>query len=256
MKLPPTLVRRSLLGGSAALAAYSLWRAGSAEAEPVAVIPPGGPWTIELFTSQGCSSCPPSDAHLATISAQPNLVALSYHVDYWDHIGWKDPFADRASTERQRGYARRLRQRSVYTPEMVVEGLGHNPGQTAEPIQSLLATSAARAQRRATPQITLDKDGGVSVALDALDLAGAPAEIAMALYDRRRETRVQRGENGGRTLVHANVVRSFRSLGSWDGTSHRVRLPLPRLEAGQGVAVLVQEADFGPVLGANKLERA
>ena len=89
--------------------------------------PPGdGPWAVELFTSQGCNSCPPADAFLGRLAKRPDIVALSFHVDYWDYIGWKDPFASRETTERQRGYARSLKQRYVYTPEMVVDGIRTN----------------------------------------------------------------------------------------------------------------------------------
>src|ERR1700748_2542532 len=87
----------------------------------------GGPWSIELFTSQGCSSCPPADAELGKLARRPDIVALSFHVDYWDYIGWKDRFATKATTERQRTYARTLAQRYVYTPEMVVDGRVNEP---------------------------------------------------------------------------------------------------------------------------------
>src|SRR5471030_1071545 len=113
--------RRSVLVGAAAATATVSGISASAA-------PPSGPWAIELFTSQGCSSCPPADAQLGKLSERPDIVALSFHVDYWDYIGWKDRFASQEMTERQRVYARVLKQRYVYTPEMVVDGTAHEPG--------------------------------------------------------------------------------------------------------------------------------
>ena len=115
--------RRSLL-----IAGAGLLAGRSAAAEPK-----GGPWSVELFTSQGCSSCPPADLNLGKLATRPDIVALSFHVDYWDYIGWKDRFASKESTERQRVYARTLKQRYVYTPEMVVDGRAHEPGVKDEP---------------------------------------------------------------------------------------------------------------------------
>src|ERR1700742_3135004 len=112
------LARRSLLLGTAALASVG----SPAPAET------GGPWSIELFTSQGCSSCPPADKRLGQLARRPDIVALSFHVNYWDYIGWTDPFASKATTERQHIYARTLKQRYIYTPEMVVDGRAHDPG--------------------------------------------------------------------------------------------------------------------------------
>src|SRR3954462_5977952 len=108
-----------------------------------------GPWAIELFTSQGCSSCPPADAYLGLLAKRPDIVALSFHVDYWDYIGWKDAFATRATTERQRNYARVLMQRYVYTPEMVVEGIGHDTGRERSGIERLLAQAQRHLSGRA-----------------------------------------------------------------------------------------------------------
>src|SRR4030088_3012096 len=118
--------RRSLLVGAAAAAGATMigGKPESAHARSTAE----GPWAIELFTSQGCSSCPPADAYLGRLAKRPDIVALAYHVDYWDYIGWKYAFATRITTERQRAYARALKQRYVYTPEMVVEGIGHDTG--------------------------------------------------------------------------------------------------------------------------------
>jgi len=233
------------MGGAAALAGATLATTARASA--------GGPWAIELFTSQGCSSCPPADAYLGALAKRPDIVALSFHVDYWDYIGWKDRFATPETTERQRAYARVLKQRYVYTPEMVVDGIGHDPGVSREPIASLLAEAQRRAPRRATPELSRASDGVLTIKLAAFKLDG-PAEIVLAVYDRRHSTPVHEGENGGRTLENFNVVRRFETVSPWDGSAANWTVPADRFKPGQGMAVLVQRADHGPMLGCNKLE--
>src|SRR6266481_9649205 len=149
-------IRRSvLMGGAAALAGGALPAAARETS--------GGPWAIELFTSQGCSSCPPADLQLGKLCRRADIVALSYHVDYWDYIGWKDRFATHETTERQRAYARVLKQRYVYTPEMVVDGIGHDPGVSSEPISSLLAEAQRRSPQRATPELARAVGGPLTI---------------------------------------------------------------------------------------------
>ena len=233
------------MGGAAALAGAALTATARATT--------GGPWAIELFTSQGCSSCPPADLKLGGLSRRADIVALSYHVDYWDYIGWKDRFATQETTERQRAYARVLKQRYVYTPEMVVDGIGHDPGVSTEPIASLLAEARRRSPRRATPELSRASDGVLTIKLAAFKLDG-PAEVVLAVYDRRHSTPVHQGENGGRTLENFNVVRRFETVSQWDGSAASWNVPADRFKPEQGMAVLVQHADHGPMLGCNKLE--
>src|SRR5215510_331606 len=144
--------RRSLLIGGAAAAGVAATAARIAMAKAPSTSE--GPWAVELFTSQGCSSCPPADAYLGALAKRQDIVALSYHVDYWDYIGWKDPFANRTTTARQRAYARVLKQRYVYTPEMVVEGIGHDTGREKGGIERLLAEAQRRSSKRATPELS------------------------------------------------------------------------------------------------------
>ena len=242
-----SLPRRAFVLGAAALASAP----GIADASPNA-----GPWAVELFTSQGCSSCPPADAHLGELARRADIVALSFHVDYWDYIGWKDAFASRDTTERQRAYARALRQRYVYTPEMVVDGFAHNPGREMVPIKALLAEAQKRTPRRATPELSRDVAGPLTVKLPDFALDGGNAEISLAVYDRRHATKVNSGENSGRMLENFNVVRRFESLGSWDGSARSWSVPGDGFGPGQGVAVLVQRPDHGPMIGCNKLDFA
>lgn len=237
--------RRAVLAGAAAMAL----------APTVSAAPPSGPWAVELFTSQGCSSCPPADTQLGTLRDRPDIVALSFHVDYWDYIGWKDPFAGRNMTERQRAYARVLRQRYVYTPEMVVDGVTHEPGVTRGSIDEMLKAAQRQSPQRATPKLERVMDGPLTITLAPFKFDGAPADIILAVYDRRHSTPVPRGENTGHTLENYNVVRQFETVAKWDGKAAASWVVAPdRFQPGQGIAVLVQRDDYGPMLGCNKLE--
>jgi len=219
----------------------------------VAAGPQAGPWSVELFTSQGCSSCPPADLQLGKLAARPDIVALSFHVDYWDYIGWKDRFASKEGTERQRIYARTLKQRYVYTPEMVVDGRAHEPGTTEGMIEGLLADARRQSPQRATPELKRTADGALTIRLAAATL-DQPADVIVFAYDRHHSTPVARGENNGRRLENFNVVRHFEVVSRWNGQDRQWTVSADRFQPGQGIAVLVQQADQGPVLGANKLE--
>lgn len=250
---PSRLARRSLLRGGALLAGATL--IDGARGRALAGDAANGPWVVELFTSQGCSSCPPADAYLGRLAKRPDIVALSFHVDYWDYIGWKDPFASHETTERQRAYARVLKQRYVYTPEMVVDGIGDDTGAAAA-VDTLLKQAAQRSPKRATPDLSRDAGGNLAIKLAAYRLESESADVLLVVYDRRQNTRVARGENGGRTLDNFNVVRRFETIRRWNGSPALWTVPVGPLQPGQGLAVLVQRADQGPMIGANKLEIA
>ena len=244
--------RRSLLIGGAAAAGVAVTAARVATAKP-----PGaaeGPWAIELFTSQGCSSCPPADAYLGALAKRPDIVALSFHVDYWDYIGWKDAFATRATTDRQRAYARVLKQRYVYTPEMVVEGIGHDTGRERAGIERLVGEAQRRSAKRATPELSRTSGGALTVKLADFPIEGLPADVTLAIYDRRHSTPVASGENQGRMLENFNIVRRLEVLSRWDGAAASWTIEDAGLQPGLGAAVIVQRADHGPVIGCNKLE--
>ncbi|CAN5914718.1 thioredoxin family protein [soil metagenome] len=209
---------------------------------------------VELFTSQGCSSCPPADAYLGTLAKRADIVALAFHVDYWDYIGWKDPFATRATTDRQRAYVRSLQQRYVYTPQMVVDGIGHDTGRERAGIDKLLGQAQRRSSGRATPELSRTAAGALTVTLGAFALEGQPADVTLAIYDRRHSTPVASGENQGRMLENFNTVRRLESLGRWNGAAASWTIDDARLQPGLGAAVIVQRADYGPVIGCNKLE--
>jgi hypothetical protein len=212
-----------------------------------------GPWAIELFTSQGCSSCPPADAMLGKLAPRPDIVALSFHIDYWDYIGWKDRFATKETTARQRAYARILRQKYIYTPEMVVDGRVHQPGINDGQIETMLADAKRQSTIRTTPTLKRMVDGTLRIWLEAAKI-DAPADVTLFVYDRRHATPVQRGENEGRRLDNFNVVRHLEIVSRWEGAEAHWTVPADRFQAEQGLAVIVQQSDHGPVLGANKIE--
>lgn len=201
----------------------------------------GGPVLIELFTSQGCNSCPPADAYLGDLARRKDVVALAFHVDYWDYIGWKDPFADAAWTQRQRQYSRALRTTQIYTPQMVIDGSEHAVGSDRGAVERLIGGAA----KRERPSVALKR------AADGLELkvfGQGEGEIWIVGYDPRHETRVQRGENAGRTLAEFNVVRGIRRVDAWKGGPLDRTLAAGELPPGAAHAALIQETGLGRVL--------
>ena len=201
------------------------------------------PVLIELFTSQGCSSCPPADSLLGELARNSDVVALGFHISYWDGLGWKDPFSSQSSTDRQRTYARLLEIGQVYTPQIIVDGSREMVG--SDRAKVLAALHDARTEAIAPVTFAADRR---SVTIAAGDARGSVLLVRFAL---ERTTRVARGENARRTLQDANAVESLSSLGSWEGSPLRFAIEPPA--AGEGIAVLVQAAD-GRMFGAAKLQ--
>ncbi len=199
------------------------------------------PAVIELFQSQGCSSCPPANAHVLALANRPDVLALSWQVTYWDYLGWRDSFGDQAFTARQYDYARGLGHDGVFTPQVVVNGRADGVGTRDGEIEALLQ----RADRGSSgPSVTLSADR-VSIGPGA----GA-ADVVLVRYDPRTiQVAVLRGENGGVTLPHRNVVREVRVLGRWTGQT--LAFPLPAASrAGLKAAILVQAGAGGAILAA------
>jgi hypothetical protein len=236
------------------IAAFTGSAGAAAQTAGSGVPSPASPTVVELFTSQGCSSCPPSDQQLGELAKRSDLLPLSLHVDYWDYIGWKDPFASPVNTERQRGYARSLKQRYVYTPEMVVGGLVHDPGYDQAKVGKMLRMAAERSGPRAHPALARAAGNGIAVTLPETHLT-TPCDVWLVTFDRQHRTDVARGENKGATLVNHNVVRSLEKLATWNGEAARWTVPAERVGLGQSVAVVVQQASFGPIIGASRLDR-
>ncbi|HXP77193.1 MAG TPA: DUF1223 domain-containing protein [Stellaceae bacterium] len=218
------------------------------------------PVVVELFTSQGCSSCPPADALLGELSKRGDILALGFHVDYWDYIGWKDPYASKAATKRQRQYAEGFKLSFVYTPQIVVNGVAESVGSDRAGIEAAVEKAKARPVLR--PGLALERrsDGGLLVHVGAAE-AKRPATIWLACFDRQRSTVVPRGENAGSTLTNYHIVRHFESLGTWKGPKLDLTVGPDVVEeyAGrpeQDMAVLVQTDGVGPILAAERLGTA
>ena len=200
------------------------------------------PAVLELFTSQGCSSCPPADALLGKLAAEPGIIALAWHVDYWNRLGWRDPYYTAAATDRQRRYAQALSD-EVYTPALVVNGARMVVGSDRPEVQAAIAQVGGFAVK-----VTLHRDAETWVA--DIDAAGRAVSALLASYDPQRSTQVGAGENGGQRLTEYRIVRGVSPLGTWDGAAHR--LTLPDVAPGLGAALLVQSADL-KILGAAEL---
>tara|TARA_B100000614_G_scaffold226878_1_gene217696 strand:- start:225 stop:950 length:726 start_codon:yes stop_codon:yes gene_type:complete len=209
------------------------------------------PVVVELFTSQGCSSCPPADAFAGKLAQQDDLIVLSFHVNYWDYIGWKDPFATEETTNRQHAYARALGLRHVYTPQMVIDGNTHEVGSDITAVRKAIK-SAEKADPRIPVSATVVDGGKVRVDLPAVDRP-VDAVVLMAVFDKSHETDVRRGENRGRTLTNYNVVRHLIRLGDWKGDAKSFEFATDGAGPGIGCVVLVQAAGNGPILGAAKI---
>ncbi|HLI12166.1 MAG TPA: DUF1223 domain-containing protein [Alphaproteobacteria bacterium] len=210
------------------------------------------PVVVELFTSQGCSSCPPADAYLGELAQRPGIVALAFHVDYWDYIGWKDPFASPASTARQQRYKEALGNRFLYTPEMVIDGRADATGSDRASVSKLLRAEEARGGKIPVTVVETAEDK-YQIEIPAAPFPGE-ATVWMALFDKEHTTAVAAGENDGRHLREFNVVREFRPLGRWRGKALQIPVDMT-LTPANGCAVLLQ-ADArpgdgqGPILGA------
>jgi hypothetical protein len=208
---------------------------------------------VELFTSEGCSSCPPADTYLGELAQRPDVLALAFHVDYWNYIGWTDPYASKLATQRQHDYARNLNLRYVYTPQMVVNGTTEGVGSERLVIAPLI--KAAEDEKALSQPVSIERkaDGALAVHVDAG--AGAePATLWLVGFDREHATPVLRGENAGRTLKEYQVVRSFEAIGTWRGPALDLMLAADRVASEGGVAVLLQQGGTGRIIGAALLK--
>lgn len=215
------------------------------------------PVVVELFTSQGCSSCPPADSFLQELSRRDGVLALSLHVDYWDYISWRDPFASPQSTDRQRSYARTMRQRSVYTPQMVIDGKFQEVGSRRSQVMKFLEYRAQDPEHgRVKVSLALTPSGDLRAEIASDEKRRKitkNATVWLMEFDGRHETKIRSGENAGRTLAHANVVRSIRSIGDWNGEAKTITVSAAELNASgerDGCAVILQTGHAGPILGA------
>jgi hypothetical protein len=210
------------------------------------------PVVVELFTSQGCSSCPPADSYLGQLSRRKDVLPLSYHVDYWDYIGWKDQFADPAYVGRQRAYAMTLGHHMVYTPQVVVAGAIDAQGADRAFIEQKIREAKAR-QRMYPLEVARDpQTGQVLLQLPEASLP-VPATIWLVTYQYKDQAAIDRGVNTGRTLDSFNTVRSLQKVAVWNGHAATVPLQLDakaKAAKPNACAIIANLADYGPVVAA------
>ena len=245
-------VRACLLPGVVAFAIAM--PTGNAQAKTARV--QKSPSVVELFTSQGCSSCPPADRAMAALAARDDLVALSYNVDYWDYLGWRDTLAKPEFSQRQRRYARVRGDGQVYTPQMVVNGRRHIVGGDRPALTRTLR--ATRSALISDLQIQAQKRNKVA----RITLSGVPgwsgrATVWVVGVTPKVTTKIKRGENRGRKITYHNVVRSMMPIGTWTGDAMTLQIdPAMIMKTGAtACAILVQDGDGGPIIAAAWLER-
>lgn len=217
--------------------------AGSGERPPV---------VLELFTSQGCSSCPSADAYLGELAKRDDVLPLSMHVDYWNYIGWVDPYASEANTARQKAYMHALRTSYVYTPQLVVDGKQHVVGSDRAAVEAAIEAAKAAQGGHVKVEVAEERGGRMRVKVPQATIDG-PAAILLVAFDRQHVTQVQAGENSGREITNYRVVRAIKKIGRFDGTETEIAFDeaatLPNLIT-DGCAVLVQSEKTGAILGA------
>ena len=214
---------------------------------------------VELFTSQGCSSCPPADAFLGDLTKRDDVIALTLPVDYWDYLGWKDTLASPTHSKRQRAYARRRGDGQVYTPQMVINGRDHAIGSHRSAVNSTIDREADLAKQSwVKVKLSSDKNAIMVSAGDYRGAGKAPdATIWLLLSTKKTDVAIRRGENRGQSISYHNVVRQMVPIGKWTGSAVMVELPKSDLMEGyDGCTAILQVNGAGPILGAAYLDGA
>lgn len=257
--------RRSAL--LAVVAAFAFAFAGpSALAQPVAptVDPAAGQAqagqqpdaVIELFTSQGCSSCPPADKLLRELADNEKYIALTLPVDYWDYLGWTDTFASERNTERQRNYAKTRGDGAIYTPQAVINGTLHVNGARRNEITNAIKTTEKEFAERRVPIRFWNERNTLNIAIgqsqSGEENETANATVWLGIVQNRGTVDVERGENAGEQLTYTNIVREMAPIGLWQGNPMHIRIPrgAVMMAQAQKIVVLIQENGSGPIIGA------
>jgi hypothetical protein len=217
------------------------------------------PILLELFTSQGCSSCPPADALLTELGKTPGVITLSFSVDYWNYLGWHDTLSSPENSERQRDYARSRGDGRVYTPQLVVDGVYHVNGANEAAIEMAIRNAAKRLKQVQVP-ISMRAEGNSLV----IDIGAAPkgsdlreATVWLAVAKDKETVAISRGENSGKTITYSHPVRELTPIGMWKGEKMTLRLPLNDLQTigGDCLVAMLQVEDTGPILGVAEYEQ-
>lgn len=207
------------------------------------------PVVVELYTSQGCISCPPADELFSELAQQPGVIALALHVDYWDYLGWKDAFGKAEHTQRQRGYAKSIRQRSVFTPQVIVQGAERAIGHDAQAIGGFIQAESAKP---AGATLDLRRDGGALViGIGPRAPQDGASDVHVVTYLPSHDVLIEGGENEGRAFTYLNIVKNWATVASWDGASE-VEMTVEGVGADP-VAVIVQRDRYGPIIAAARL---
>ena len=237
----------SILSGVAVLSCLAQPASAETRLHPKAV--------VELFTSQGCSSCPSADALLTSLAAEDDVVALAYHVDYWDYVGWKDTFGEADYSDRQRAYAQSWGSSRIYTPQMVINGVKGVVGSRRGEVHGAL-------DRASLPlPIDVTEEGDMLTISIPPDRTLQDAVVWLVTYIDRADVAIERGNNAGKTMVYTQVVTGRQVAGVWEyATGAHIKLPIPEMLAhdSTGLAVIVQQEHGGlpgPILGAAAFER-
>jgi hypothetical protein len=212
---------------------------------------------IELFTSQGCSSCPPADQLLHELSKEPNIIAMSFPVNYWDYLGWKDTLARRENSQRQHAYANRRGDGEVYTPQVIVNGLERCVGSDRSQIEEAISATGAIVQRAAVP-LKVHRDGErliieAGAAPETSEFKAGTVWVVSVL--RSADVPITRGENAGRMVTYTNVVRNLTNVGEWQGAPTSYAVPLKDVQRdGDLLAVFLQAERLGPIVGVARID--
>ena len=210
------------------------------------------PVVVELYTSQGCSSCPPADKYMGELTKRRDVLGLTFHVDYWDYIGWKDPFARPENTTRQRQHSRNLGLRNIYTPQMVIQGAANAVGSDRMEVDQAISQTKKLAQ--VSVNLKHRKNGQLSISIPSSAIKDS-AKIFIVAFDDKHSTSVKRGENGGRKLSYFNVVRDMKQVGTWTGKAVTMNVSIAGMaNAGRSAcAVFMQSERTGQILGAAQI---
>ncbi len=252
------LKRLAIIAASAILGLGPAFAAETSQGEqgPAAAIPGEHPYkgVIELFTSQGCSSCPPADALIKTYAENRDVIALSYAVDYWDYLGWKDTLALPRNTERQRAYAKARGDGAVYTPQAVVNGVKHVVGSSKEDIDKALEAGWPRFAKSQVPVRFWMQNGALLIQTGAAAQGQQvkDATIWFLVVKKAVAVAIGRGENAAKSITYANVVREITPVGVWTGKPIMIRLAMHAVmrHDTEGAVVLIQQGEGGPIIGA------
>lgn len=207
------------------------------------------PVVVELYTSQGCSSCPPADQLLTELSKRQDVIALALHVDYWDYLGWKDNFGSAAYSNRQRAYAKAASKRTVYTPQVVVQGANFAVGHRAHDVTDLITHHANHSDM---VELDLQRDGDVlTISAKVSEGNVGRSVIQLVRYEPKQIVKIRGGENSGREITYTNIVTEWRPVTQWNGRGETT--VKANVKGSQPIVVLVQQLGLGPILAAQVL---